>query len=98
MTSARARARVTPRGVIWVKQCGIRAREAIAQDLKREGRTQAEIASLFGVDRSTVSLWLGEGTNVNSHNSSLPDSRQKIPKTEAAIPQANVPPFRTVTP
>lgn len=49
--------------------------------------TQSKVAKLFGIDRSTVSLWFGcNGHNVSAHDMSRPDARIKIqPKARQAI-------------
>ena len=55
--------------------------KGVALFLKQEGKTQAEIGALLGVDQSTVSLWLNI-PNMNIHNGNIPDARVTIPKAE----------------
>lgn len=55
--------------------------QKIADELALHDYTQAAIATMLGVDQSTVSKWL-DATNMNNHNGCKPDARVKIPKTE----------------
>ena len=48
--------------------------------------TQARVAALMGVDRSTVSLWW-DTSNVSSHDTCRPDARVKV--TPDSTPTTN---------
>ncbi len=60
---------------------------SVALELKKEGKTQEQIAAMLGVDRTTVSLWLKDESIsiVNVHNANTFDCRIKIPKKEHPI-------------
>ncbi len=54
----------------------------VTADLRKENakkNTQKHVAMLLGVDQATVSRWWGNGRNMQSHNTSIPDARVKIP-------------------
>lgn len=59
-------------------------RKETALALRKEGQTQEEVAALVGVDRSTVSVWETDTSDVKNHDAcdDIPDTRVSVPKTE----------------
>jgi DNA modification methylase/predicted transcriptional regulator len=63
------------------KKAARKKMQATAILLKQEGKTQEQIATLFGVTQQAVGNWLNIN-NTNDCNAYIPDSRVKIPKSE----------------
>jgi len=62
----------------------IRARQKkIALELRKQGKTQEEVAKIIGVDQTTISKWEKNVSNMTIHNTyTPPDLRIKIPENE----------------
>jgi len=52
----------------------------VAIELRKQGKTQAEVAAIVGVHPRTVDEWESDISNFKNENANTPDLRYKIPK------------------
>jgi transcriptional regulator with XRE-family HTH domain len=55
-------------------------RKQVAIELRKQGKTQAEVAAIVGVHPRTVDEWESDISNFKNENANTPDLRYKIPK------------------